>query len=150
MSFLGSMMGGIAGRAAVPLVGIAGIGAYKSGTLEQYGLPTMGAPSHFEMQARVTSVEEACRLRYREAGKLRQTGAMPCNRAVDLLRKPEFVGYTIHKSIETRYAYYTLDGNSTHTGTLNSGADARGRPFQKNDVIEIRVDAKDPTRSEVI
>jgi hypothetical protein len=150
MSFLGSMMGGLAGRAAVPLVGVAGLGAYKSGSLEQFGLPAMSAPAHFEMQARVTSVEEACRLRYRDDGKLRQTKALPCHRAVALLRQADFVGYTIHKSVETKYTYYALDGKSTYTGVLVAEPGPVGPNYRKNDVINIRIDAKDPTRSEVI
>jgi hypothetical protein len=81
---------------------------------------------------------------------LKQTSALPCHRAVALLQKAEFVGYTIHKSVETKYTYYTLDGKSTYTGVLVSGSNPVAPTYRKNDVIDIRVDAKDPTRSEVI
>jgi len=151
MSFMGSMLGSIAGRAAVPLMGAASFGAYKSGALEGVNIPGMAAsPSHFEMQARVTSVEQACNLRFRVDEKLRQTEEMDCYRAVDLLKRPDFVGYTVHKSERVTYSYYSPDGQSTLTGTLRSSKSKSGRRYQKNDVIKIRISSRDPSQSEVI
>lgn len=151
MSFFGSMMGSLAGRAAAPLMGVAGLGAYKSGMLEGLPIPGMAqAPSHYEMQARITDVEQACRLRYRVDGKLRQTQPVQCHRAVEMLKKPEFIGYTVHKSERVTYTYYSMDGKSTLTGTLSNAKNARGGLYRKNDVINIRVDTKDPSKSEVI
>lgn len=151
MSFFGSMMGSLIGRAALPVVGIAGIGAYNSGYLNDLPIPgKTAAPSHFEMQARIIDVERACRLRYTTGGKLRQTEALDCTRAVEMLKRPDFVGYTVHKSERVTYSYYTPSGQSTLTGTLPRAKDASGRAYRKNDVITIRIDAKDPTKSEVI
>lgn len=151
MSFLGSMVGSMAGRAAVPLVGAASFGVYKSGALEGMNIPGLAKPpSHFEMQARVVSVEERCRLRYRVDGKLRQTEPLDCYRAVEMLKRPAFKGSTIHKSEQVIYTYFSMDGKETLTGTLPAVKDARGRLYRTNDVINIRVDAKDPSISEVI
>ena len=151
MSFMGTMLGSIAGRAALPLMGVAGFGAYKSGALDGMPIPGVtGSHSHFEMQARVTKVEQHCNLRFREDGKLRQTEKLDCLRAVDLLKKPEFVGYTIHKSDRVIYSYYAPDGQSTLTGVLHPKNTPSGRSYQKNDVINIRISAKDPSKSEVI
>ena len=151
MSFMGSMMGSIVGRAAVPLMGAASFGAYKSGALEGIPLPGVAAaPSHYEMQARITNVEQMCNLRVRVEGKLRQTDAVDCSRAVSLLQRPEFVGYEIHKSDRVVYSYYAPDGQSTMTGVLKSATDRAGRRYQKNDVINIRINARDPSKSEVI
>jgi len=151
MSFFGSMMGSMAGRAAVPVMGAASFGAYQSGALDGMNIPGMAKPpSHYEMQARITDVSEACRLRYRVEGKLRQTEALDCYRAVEMLKRPQFIGSTLHKSERVTYSYYSMDGQSTLQGTLPSSKDRNGRLFRKNDVINIRIDAKDPSKSEVI
>ena len=151
MSFMGSMLGSIAGRAVLPVVGVAGIGAYNSGAMDGMSIPGMAAsPSHYEMQARVTSVEHACRLRFREDGKLRQTEALDCTRAVSMLKQPNFAGYALHKSEQVTYVYYSMDGQSTMTGTLQGAQKANGRAYQRNDVINIRVDSKDHSKSQVI
>lgn len=151
MSFMGTMLGSIAGRAAVPLMGAASFGAYKSGALEGMNIPGMaGTPSHFEMQARVTKVEQACNLRFRVDGKLRQTEELDCVRAVDLLTRPEFVGYTVFKSERVTYSYYAPNGQMTLTGTLPSATAPSGRRYQKNDIINIKVDSRDPAQSTVI
>lgn len=151
MSFMGSMMGSIAGRAAVPMMGAASFGAYKSGALEGMNIPGMpAAPTHYEMQARVTNIDQSCALRIRVDGRLRQTEAVDCSRAVDLLKRPEFVGYSVHKVNRVTYSYYAPDGQSTLIGTLHSATDAAGRRYQKNDVINIRISAHDPSKSEVI
>ncbi len=151
MSFMGSMLGSIVGRAAVPVVGVAGLGAYNSGALEGMNIPGLpSGPSHYEMQARVINIDESCNLRFRVDGKLRQTEAMDCLRAVDLLKRPEFVGYTVHKAERVTYSYYAMDGKSTLVGTIRNVRDASGRRYQKNDVIDIRINARDPSKSEVI
>jgi len=151
MSFMGTMLGSIAGRAALPLMGAAGFGAYKSGALEGMNIPGMpSAPSHYEMQARIVNVEHTCNLRFRVDGKLRQTETMNCARAVDLMKRPDFIGYTLHKSERVTYSYYAPDGQSTLTGTLRSAKSSTGEQYRTNDVINIRISASDPSQSEVI
>ena len=132
MSFLGSMLGSLAGRAALPVMGAASYGAYQSGALDGIDIPGMAkAPSHYEMQARIVDVQEACRLRYRTEGKLRQTEPVDCYRAIEMLKRPQFLGSTIHKSERVTYAYYSMDGQSTLKGTLTSVKDGNGRPYRK-------------------
>lgn len=151
MSFFGTMMGNLAARAVLPLVAVGGYGAYKTGALEGVDIPGMAkGPSHYEMQARITNVSNSCRLRFRTDGKLRQTEALDCNRAVSMLKQPDFADYTLYKSEEVTYSYYSMDGTQTLVGTLNGSRDARGRPYQRNDVINIRVSTKNPSDSEVI
>lgn len=151
MSFFRSMLGGIAGRSVLPLMGVAGIGAYKSGTLSDMSFPgTVAVPSHYEMQARVTDVDYACRLRIRTDGKLRQTEVLQCDQAIDMLGKPSFAGFTLHKTERVQYSYYSMDGKSTLIGTLDHGHDGTGRSYRQNDVINIRVDSSDHSSSEVI
>lgn len=151
MSFMGTMLGSIAGRAAIPLIAAGGFGAYKSGAMNGLPIPGMApAPSHFEMQARITNVKNACHLRYRANGKLRQTEALECDRAVSMLQKPDFAGYSLHKAEQVTYSYFSMDGTSTLHGTINRGHDANGRRYRKNDVITIRVDSSDHSKSKVI
>lgn len=151
MSFMGSMLGTLVGRLFLPAAAVGGVGAYKMGALDGMAIPGMAtAPSHYQMQARVTSIDNSCRLRFRTDGKLRQTEAMSCSHAIGMLKKPEFANYTLHKSEQVTYSYYSMDGKSTLTGTLSSGRDANGRPYQRNDVINIRVDSGDQSKSQVI
>lgn len=151
MSFFGTMMGNLAARAVLPLVAVGGYGAYKTGALDGMNIPGIaGSPSHYEMQARIVDVSNSCRLRFRQDGKLRQTEALNCNRAVSMLKQPNFANYSLHKSEEVTYSYYSMDGTQTLVGKLNSGYDANGRAYQRNDVINIRVSTRDPSDSEVI
>ncbi len=151
MSFLGSMVGTMMGRLVLPAAAVGGVGAYKTGALDGMSIPGLAsAPAHYEMQARVTRVDNTCHLRFRSNGTLQQTEALDCHRAVEMLKTPDFSGYTLHKSERITYSYYAMDGNSTLNGTLNSGRDANGRPYRRNDVINIRVSSKNPSKSEVI
>jgi len=151
MSLMGSMVGTMMGRLVMPAAAVGSVGAYKTGALDGMSIPGMAsAPSHYEMQARVSSVDQTCHLRFREKGQLRQTEALDCTRAVDLLRQPKFVGYSLHKSELVTYHYYSMDGRSTLSGTLTSARDAAGRPYRRNDVINIRVSSSNPAQSEVI
>ena len=140
MSFLGSMMGSMAGRMAVPAVALGGAGAYQSGALEQFGLPSM-MPSHYEMEARVVSVERRCRLMGRRDGSLTRTAPMLCDRAVEMMRDASFKGFELRSETSATYVYYTKDGNGTLTGHMS------GEGRHKGEVIRIRVDAKDHSKA---
>jgi len=151
MSFFGSMLGSLAGRAIVPLVAAAGFGAYKSGALDSMSIPgATAAPPYYEMQARITAVENACHLQYRSDGKLRQTKALDCDRATAMLRNPDFAHYTLKKSERIKYSYFSMDGRSTLVGTLDKIRASNGQLYRVNDVITIRVDAKNHSNSTVI
>ena len=151
MSFFGSLLGGIAGRTVLPLMGVAGIGAYNSGALNKMPTSEMfSAPSHYEMQARITNIEHTCHLRSRVDGKLRQTEALGCSQAVDMLARPSFAGYTLYKNERIQYSYYSMDGQSTLVGTVKNGHGKTGRTYRLNDVINIRVDSDDHSSSEAI
>jgi len=151
MSFFGTMMGNLAARAVLPLLALGGYGAYKVGALDEIEIPGIAkGPSHYEMQARITDVSNSCRLRFRQDGKLRQTEALDCQRAVSMLKQPTFANYSIHKSESVTYTYYSMDGTETLVGTMTGNSDANGRPYRRNDVINIRVSTKDPSNSEVI
>ena len=152
MSFIGSFFGGMAARAAVPMVALGGAGAYKSGALDNLPIGQMlgTAPSHYEMDARIVSVSTDCRLLGRVNGSLRRTQAMRCSEAVSLLKTPAFVGYEVTPSEYVEYIYYAPDGQNTLRGSISRSRDAQGRAYRKGGVVKIRVDAKDPQRSEVI
>lgn len=151
MSFLGSFIGSLAGRAAVPVVAAAGFGAYKGGAFDSLPLPIPGAgPSHFEMEARITGVERVCRLTFRQEGKLRRTQPMPCAQAVETLRDPVFRNYQLSVTREVTYVYYQPDGAGTFTGRLAVSEGGEARAYRINQIIPIRVDAKNPRDSEVI
>lgn len=152
MSFMGSFFGGMAARAAVPMVALGGAGAYKSGALDNLPIGQMlgTAPSHFEMDARIVSVSTGCRLLGRVNGTLQRTEAMNCTEAVNLLKTPAFIGYEVRPSEHVEYIYYTPDGQATLRGTISSATDSQGRAYRKGGVVKIRVDASDPKQSQVI
>ena len=150
MSFFGSMMGGMVGRALMPLTAAAGFGAYKTGAVDPATLFGPVAPAAFEMEARVVSVERSCRLRLKQDGRLRQTQAMPCTDAAALARTGDFSGWHVVTSDAVSYIYYAPDGRTTLQGRFNDIGERHGRTYRAGSVIGISVDAKDPTKSKVL
>lgn len=151
MSFMGTLMGNLAARMAFPLMAAGGFAAYKGGAFEGMDLPIgPSSPSHYEMSARIVSIESACQLEFMSDGKVQRTQPMACPQAVNALKNPSFRGYQIIPTERATYIYYAPDGESTLKGYVEGTTDAQGRPYKRGDVIQIRVDPKYPAESEVI
>ena len=150
MSFIGSFMGGMAARAAVPVVAAAGFGAYQGGAFETLPISLPGTgPSHYDMSARIVGIERVCRLTFRKDGQLNRTSPMDCRQAVQALTQPVFRNYQLQSTLEIDYRYYAPDGEQTLLDSV-SLPDAGNVPYRVNDVIQIRVNAKNPRDTKVI
>ncbi len=113
------------------------------------GGKTAAAPAFFEVKARITAVARECRLVNNNNGRVTRTEALPCERAQQLLKRPDFEDHLLSDQMRISYIYYAPDGNGVHEGS------AQRRPQEAallnvGDVLDIKVDSNNPTKSTVL
>ncbi len=131
--------GGAGGGITMPSVaGLSGLSALLPGAEPQ-------KPAFFAQQARISEIKVVCRLSVQQGGSLSQTQPLDCARARAALHDPKFAGYKMQKNLTATYIYYAMDGVNVHTGSM--ALTGRDKLKRVGDVLNIRVNSKDPAQS---
>ena len=126
------------GGATPSIAGIGGLAALLPGATPQQ-------PEYFVQQARISEITMTCRLTVQENGRLSRTQPLDCARARAALHDPKFAGYTMQKKLMATYIYYAMDGIDVREG--QAALTGWDRTRRVGDVIDIRVNSRDPRQS---
>ena len=102
-----------------------------------------------EVEARISDVTRQCRLLDMRGATITRTAPMPCFKAEEMLTRDAFAGFELQRVADIAYIYYAPDGKTVLKGSFSpkSGDESQ---FRVGAVIDIRVDPRNPERSEPI